>query len=312
MSWNSQSAGGAGPPLPSLNALWTFDAVARHGSMTRAAAELCVTQTAVSHQIRRLEDELGYSLFVRRGRRTEATPEGVAWAEQLGALFSRLRVINQQLRVSRPSALRPLTISIIPSLSTRWLVPRIGEYLARNPEVELRVVATERMVDLDLEHIDVAIRYGRGRYPGFNVTKLADDAFIPVCTPRVAHQTKLASTAGLATVDLLHDDYPNAWALWFEHAGVRTMPTKRKIEYTESSMLVEAALQGQGVGLCRQSLVGNELRDGRLKRLFEHVGPLHCELAYYVLVSDAALERKVVGTFLKWLKRQARSLQEPS
>ncbi len=133
MSWNSQRAGGAGPPVPSLNALWTFDAVARHKSMTRAAAELSVTQTAVSHQIRRLEAELGYALFQRRGGRTELTPEGATWAQQLSALFSRLRAVNQQLRVAKPSTLNPLSISIIPSLATRWLVPRLGDYLTKKP-----------------------------------------------------------------------------------------------------------------------------------------------------------------------------------
>jgi LysR family transcriptional regulator, glycine cleavage system transcriptional activator len=205
--------------------------------------------------------------------------------------------------------LSPLAISIIPSLSTRWLVPRLGDYLSRNPDVQLRVTATERMVDLELEQVDVAIRYGRGRYPGFNVTKLADDAFIPVCTSTFLASSKLTQAADLATVDLLHDDYPDGWELWFEHAGVGNFPTRRKIEYTESSMLVDAVLLGQGVGLCRQSLVGDELRDGRLVHLFKHVAPFACELAYYVLVSESALERKVVGTFLKWLKRQARTLQ---
>jgi LysR family transcriptional regulator, glycine cleavage system transcriptional activator len=307
MAWNSQRAGGAGPPLPSLNALWTFDAVARHGSMTRAAAELCVTQTAVSHQIRRLEEELGYALFQRRGRRTEVTPEGAAWADTLGVLFARMRVVNQQLRSAKPTSLRPLTISIIPSLSTRWLVPRLGEYLRKNPEVQLRVAATERMVDLDLEQIDVAIRYGRGRYPGFNVTKLADDAFVPVCAPSLAKQFNF-DEKGLHRIDLLHDDYPNAWELWFEHAGMEPR-IKRKVEYTESSMLVDAVLFGQGVGLCRQSLVGDELRDGRLVQLHTSIRPMTCELAYYVLVSEVALDRDVVATFLKWLKRESRSLQ---
>lgn len=308
MSWNAQRAGGAGPPLPSLNALCTFDAVARHGSMTRAAAELGVTQTAISHQVRRLEEELGYALFLRRGGRTEPTPEAAAWAEQLSAVFARLRAINQQLRHARSSTRTPLSVSVIPSFGTRWLLPRLGPYLAQNPDVQLRVAATERMVDLDFEQVDVAIRYGRGKYPGFVVSKLVDDAFVPVCSPRLLRRHKLTQASQLKAVDLLHDDYPGGWDLWFEHAGFRQPQVKRKTEYTESSMLVEAVMLGQGVGLCRQSLVGDELSDGRLVRLFAHTKPLPCELAYYVLVSEAAAERQVVGGFVKWLNREAQSL----
>lgn len=165
MTWNSQTAGGAGDPMPSLNALWTFDSVARHGNMTRAAAELNVTQTAVSHQIRRLEEELGYPLFRRVGNRSEVTEQGAAWAEQLTPLFARLRSINQQFRHQRPGVQKSLAISVIPSFATRFLVPRMGSFLSRHPDLRVQVDATERMVDLDLEKVDVAIRYGKGKYP---------------------------------------------------------------------------------------------------------------------------------------------------
>lgn len=304
MTWNSQAAGGAGPPLPSLNALWTFDAVARHGSMTRAAAELGVTQTAVSHQVRRLEEELGYPLFRRVGNRTEVTAEGAAWAEQVGPLFSRLRGVNQQLRIQRPVVARGLSLSVIPSFGARFLTPRLGSFLSEFPDVHLRVAATERMVDLDLERVDVAIRYGKGKYPGFHVTRLARDEFLPVAAASYLRGKRLRKPSSLSQMDLLHDDYPDAWPRWFEIAGIPDQRPRRLIEYTESSMLVQATLLGQGVALCRRSLIRDELEGGGLTQLFPEVPPLPCELAYYVLVSEHARSTPVVGAFLVWLRKQ--------
>lgn len=304
MTWNTHAAGGAGQPLPSLNALSTFDAVARHGNMTRAAAELNVTQTAVSHQVRRLEEELGYPLFRRVGNRTEVTDQGAAWAEQLAPLFARLRAVNQQLRSRTPTAPQTLSVSTIPSFATRFLVPRLGAFLERHSDVQLRVAATERIVDLELEKVDIAIRYGKGKYPGFHVTKLSADGFVPVCSPAYQKQQRANRLPALGKVDLLHDDYPDAWARWFDHAGANRVNIKRRIEYTDSSMLVEATLLGQGVALCRQSLVSDELRDGRLVRLFKTIAPLPCELAYFIVVSEFAQQRRLVGVFVRWLTRE--------
>jgi len=289
--------------MPSLNALWTFDSVARHGNMTRAAAELNVTQAAVSHQIRRLEEELGYALFRRVGNRTEVTEQGAAWAEQLTPLFARLRSVNQKLRHSRPNA-RSLSVSIIPSFATRFLVPRMGDFSRRYPDVRVQIDATERMVDLDLEKVDVAIRYGRGRYPGVHVTRLLGDGFVPVCTRAYAKKHRLGKVEALGAVDLLQDDYPDAWGRWLELAGATNVTPKRTVEYTESSMLVEAALLGQGVALARVSLVSNELRDGRLVRLFTKLPPLPCELAYYVLISEFAHSQPIVAAFVRWITRE--------
>src|SRR5690606_25679905 len=154
MTWNSQTAGGAGQPMPSLNALWTFDSVARHGNMTRAAAGFNATQTAARHQIRRMDEELGYALFRRVGSRTQVTEQGAAWIEQVATLFARLRSVNQKLRRGPPNA-QSLSVSIIPSFATRFLVPRMGEFLKRHPDVRVQIDATERMVDLDLEKVDV-------------------------------------------------------------------------------------------------------------------------------------------------------------
>jgi LysR family glycine cleavage system transcriptional activator len=167
------------------------------------------------------------------------------------------------------------------------------------------------MVDLDLEKVDVAVRYGKGNYPGFHAVKLASDGYVPACSSSHFAVKRFSKPPALRQVDLLHDDYPDAWARWFEHAGSPGVTPKRSVEYSESSMLVEAALLGQGVALCRQSLITNELHSRRLTRLFEAVPPLACELGYYTLVSDHALERPLVGTFLTWLRQQVSLAQLP-
>ena len=134
-------------PLPSLNALLAFEVAARHNSFTRAAAELGVTQTAISHQVRALENELGTSLFRRSPQRLALTAEGQAWASELSVVFARLRDANQRLRGPRGSAREVVSVSIIPSFGSRWLVPRLGRFLLQQRDVEVRISASERLVD---------------------------------------------------------------------------------------------------------------------------------------------------------------------
>src|SRR5262245_9328484 len=149
----------AGEPLPSLNALLAFEAAARHGSFTRAAAELGVTQTAISHQVRALEHDLGVALFRRSPQRIHLTPEGQAWATELSVVFARLREANRRLRAPRGSARDVVSVSIIPSFGARWLVPRLGRFLHEHRDVEVRISASERLVDFSVEAVDLGIRY---------------------------------------------------------------------------------------------------------------------------------------------------------
>src|SRR3954454_14682446 len=180
---DSSSANGKVPPLPSLHSLQVFDAAAQRLSFTLAARDLHVTQTAVSHQIRSLEAELGTALLRRLPRRLALTDAGQAWAGELRQIFLRLEQANQRLRM-RARSLRPVVaLSTLPSFGTRWLVPRLGRFLASQPEVEVRVSATESLVDFELEPIDICIRFGSGRYPHLFKEKLADDSWLAVCSP---------------------------------------------------------------------------------------------------------------------------------
>jgi LysR family transcriptional regulator, glycine cleavage system transcriptional activator len=300
------------PPLPSLHSLLVFEAAARHASFTRAARELAVTQAAVSHQIKQLEVELGTALFRRWPRRIELTPAGRAWAAELHGIFSRLQAVNQKLRRSVRSERPVVAVSIIPSFGSRWLVPRLGRFLDRHADVDVRISASEQLVDFALDAIDVGIRYGRGHYPGLFAERLADDFFVVVCSPALLAKKKLRSPRDLEKETLLHDDYPDGWSRWLEinHGGSELARTRRT-ELTDSSMIVEAALRGQGVALARWSLAVDELAAGRLVRPFPRAARLPTGLAYYFVTPRENLRRREISDFRDWIRKEARVLRKP-
>jgi LysR family glycine cleavage system transcriptional activator len=307
----SRQPGERPDPLPSLNALLVFEVAARHSSFTRAARELGVTQTAVSHQIRALELSLDAELFRRTPRGITLTVEGERWAAELTVVFTRLREANARLRRPRDATRPAVSVTIIPSFGTRWLVPRLGRFLAGHPEVDVRISATERLVDLTAEPIDVGIRYGTGSYPGLVTSKLADDAMVVVAAPSLASKHPTWRLADLDRETLLSDDHPDAWQEWFR-ARSRGLPARpRRSELTDSSMLVEAAVRGQGIGLARWSLAADELELGRLVLLFPKLPALATGRAYYLVSSRVSLRRPPVSAFRDWVLAEAQSLRIP-
>jgi LysR family glycine cleavage system transcriptional activator len=296
--------------LPPLTALRTFEAAARHLSFTRAAAELCVTQTAVSHQIKQLEAHVGAALFLRKARGLSLTTEGEAWARELSDVFARLHAANRQMR-ARLRSVRPLVaVSVIPSFGARWLVPRLGDFLAQHPGVDLRISPTEQLVDFAVEPIDIGIRFGLGRYPGLSVEKLADDALIVVCSPSLRRRHKLQSPADLRRHVLLHDDEPEAWSEWLRAHEVAGVDPHRGSVLTDSSMLVAAAVEGQGVALARRSLALDDIAAGRLVLAFPRLAPTPLRRAYYIAAPRANLTRPPVAAFRNWLRAQAATLRQ--
>lgn len=295
--------------LPSLHGLRVFEAAARHLSFTEAARELFVSQTAVSHQIRALESELSTPLFRRTKRHVELTEVGRAWALELGEIFSRLHAANRLLRQAPRSRRREITLSVIPSFGSRWLVPRLGKFLDRHADTEVRISASERLVDLASEGIDLGIRYGFGRYPGLVTEKLADDTWVVVCAPALLAKKRLRNLADLTDHVLLEDDAPDAWARFLSVNGMKRPPKARRTELTDSSMLIEAALNGQGVGLARFSLAVDELAAGRLVLPFPKARSLATGLAYYLAAPRESLRRPVVAAFRDWVFEEAASLR---
>ena len=298
--------------LPSLHGLHVFEAAARHLSFTEAARELCISQTAVSHQIRALETELATTLFRRAPKRVELTADGKAWALELGEIFSRLHALNRRLRQPPRPRLREVSVSVLPSFGSRWLVPRLGKFLDRHADTEVRISSTDRLLDLAGEGIDIGIRYGFGRYPGLVTEKLADDAWVVVCSPALLTRHALKSPRDLTRQLLLQDDSPEGWARWLAENGVRGALEARRNEISDSSMLVDAAVRGQGVGLARWSLAVDELAAGRLVLPFPQVRALPTGLAYYLAAPRESLRRPAVAEFRDFLRGEAAALRLPT
>src|ERR1700722_11942753 len=257
------------PPIPPLNALRAFEAAARHMSFSKASDELCVTPTAVSHQIKHLEAYLGARLFRREPRSLALTFDRTAWALEMREVFSRLADANARLRSCKAAGRPVVSVSVIPSLCASWLAPRLGRFLARHGNVDVRISPTAHLVDFAVEPFDLALRYGKGRYPGLVVEKLADDEFIVVCAPRL--RAKVRSARDLARHVLLCDDKPDVWPAWLAARGERGAVGARTVMLTDSAMVVTAAVEGQGVALVRRSLAVDDLAAGTLTRLFPKV-----------------------------------------
>jgi len=296
-------------PLPSLHALHVFEVAARLGSFTRAGVELNVTQTAVSHQIKQLEGELDVLLFRRSGRGLELTRDGQAWLTELSVIFSRLREANRKLRRPSTSERPVVSLTTLPSFGARWLVPRLGGFLAQHPELDLRISASEAIVDFAREPIDVGIRFGPGPYPGLLAEKLLDDFFIAVAAPSRA--ARLKKPADLLRQMLLFDDHEDAWPRWFASLAGAAPPITRYHQLTDSSLLVEAAVRGQGVALARWSLIQDELSAGRLLRVFPRVAPLPVGHAYSLVGLRETFRRPEIAAFRAWLRGEIATLGTP-
>jgi LysR family glycine cleavage system transcriptional activator len=294
-------------PLPPLGALRAFEAAARLESFTRAAEELCVTQTAISHQVRQLEETLGEALFLRRPRRIELTERGRLWASALSDVFGRLYSANRSLRSVKPPARPVVSVSVLPSFASRWLVPRLGRFLAAQPEVDLRISPSSELVDLNAAELDVGIRFGAGRYPGLKVERLCGDAWVAACAPSLKGRSKLKTPADLAGFRLLHDDN-FGWKPWLLARNVKNVDFERGPIMTDSSMVVEATLQGQGVGLVRLSLAADELAAGKLIAPFPRIALLPTPYAYYLALPKRPL-RPEVRAFCDWVRAEIVALR---
>jgi LysR family transcriptional regulator, glycine cleavage system transcriptional activator len=304
--------------LPSLNALRAFEAAARHLSFTRAAAELNVTQTAISHQIRGLEERLGVQLFRRLPRGLLLTEEAQRYAPALRAAFEQIATATEELSASGSGGV--LTLSTVPSFAAKWLVPRLGRFRAAHPEIDLRISASLRAVDFAREDFDAAIRMGRGNYPGLRVDALFGEVMFPVCSPRLLAGPKpLSRPEDLRHHVLLHDvdasisafaAPPQAWRLWLERAGVQGIDVQRGPVFEDSAMLLDAAAEGQGVALGRSALVVADLAAGRLVQPFDISLPF--ALTHYLVCPEATADRPKIAAFRAWLLAEARAQEQAS
>ncbi|MEM0987844.1 MAG: LysR substrate-binding domain-containing protein [Pseudomonadota bacterium] len=293
--------------LPPLNALRAFEAAARLESFLAAASELNVTPAAISHQVKQLEADLGVKLFERLPRGVETTP---AAREMLPEISRGFAHFSRGLGALTGGALAGrLTVSVARSFATLWLVPRIGDFVARFPEIDLQVLANDRAVDVTRGEADLRITYSRGLYPGMSVEPLMGDTIFPVAAPALLNRQPIRTFADLAghvllqDIDIAQDEAAMTWARWMRDAGVAERKPAGWIELNDSVLLTQAALHGQGVGLGRMALVGGYLASGQLVRPLKLERP--ADYSYFTVTSEELRQHPRVRVFVDWLKRQS-------
>ena len=288
--------------LPSLNALKAFEAAARHGSFTKAADELAVTQGAVSHQVKALEAELGLRLFNRERQRLVITEAGRTYLEVVRDAFDRLAMgTNRLLQLQKAGV---LTVTTSPNFAAKWLVHRLGRFVETHPEIDLRVSASAQHVDFAREDFDLGIRHGDGTWPGLHVTRLCAEELFPVCSPKfVRGRSALRKPADLSRVTLLHVNDRRHWMKWLEAAGVASNGLERGPIYNQAHMAIDAAIDGQGVALARTALAAWDLASGRLLRPFPLA--LKAPYGYWIVCPKTTADLPKIKTFRDWLLAEA-------
>ena len=290
--------------LPPLSALRAFEAAARHGSFKQAAQELSVTPTAISHQIRALEEHAGLTLFERRDRKVVLTDPGAQLYPVLRDGFDAFAAAMERLTRRRSRA--QVTISATIAFTARWLVPRVTAFRTLYPQIDLQLLASDDVVDLDTAGVDIAIRYGAGPYPGFDVVSMLADRFAPVSNPML----KVESPAELVQRPLIefqwrrrHPENPT-WARWFAAAGLAEPEEPPQLRFSDESHAIQAAVAGQGVALVSLALVKDELAAGQL---IQPSGPSIPGFRHHLLTREGETNAAVT-TVADWLLSEAEAL----
>ena len=288
--------------LPPLNALRAFEAAARHESFTRAAEELNVTQGAVSHQVKGLEAVLGVKLFNRERQKLVITSAGREYLTVVRDALDRIALGTERLVQRQGSG--ALTVSTSPDFAAKWLVHRLGEFAEAHPDIDLRVSASLHHVDFAREEVDLAVRHGDGNWPGLEVVRLCSEQMFPVCSPKlVAGRDRISKPGDILKFPLLHLNDHKAWARWFDAAGVTDPDLSRGPVMNRDSMLIDAAVDGQGVALARTTLAAWDLINGRLIRPVDVT--VRLARSYWIVCPKATAALPKIAIFRDWLLHEA-------
>jgi len=287
--------------LPPLNALKAFEAAARSKSVTRAAEELSVTQGAVSQQVKALEESLGIKLFNRERQRLVITEVGREYLGVVRDAFDQIAAGTERIVQRQRSSV--LTVSTSPDFAAKWLVNRLGRFAETHPEIDLRISATVHHIDFAREDVDLAVRHGDGQWPGLEVVQLSSERLFPVCSPGLLSGPICVTTpSDLLNFPLLRLDDWTTWNRWFGAAGVSD-PVARGPVLNRASMLIDAAVDGQGVALARTTLAAWDILHGRLVR------PIDVSLAmsntYWIVCPRATSSVPKIATFRAWMLAEA-------
>jgi len=286
-----------------LQALRTFVEVGQHGSIKAAAEALHVTSGAVSQQIRLLEDRLETALFTRERQGFRLTEAGASVYPSLREAFEQIDKAVETLVSIK--GLQTLTVSTVATFAASWLVPRLGRFKERYPQIEVRVEATSALVDLRRDRVDVALRHGLGNYPGMEVIHLMAPVLIPVASPGlVAAGHQLQTPKDCLDYPLLHDSDRADWPLWFAAHSVTEDPrAERGSSFEDDYLLIRAAVAGQGLALVPEEYAGEEIAAGRLVQVLDKPWP--ARFAYYLVTMPGTMQRPEVQAFADWIKEEA-------
>ena len=294
--------------MPALDLLVGFEAAARHLSFTKAGEELYLTQSAVSRQIKDLEDQLGLPLFQRRHRALALTEAGQQFYAVAAQVITTMRAATERLR-SQAGKRRPLAVTTTASFAALWLIPRLAGFTRHHPDVDVRITADTRVQDLERDGLDLAIRHGPASLAGPNAIRLFGERVFPVCSPKLLKKTPLKKPEDLKHHVLLQYHDPDVrhpwlhWNTWLEVARVADLRPAGRLSFSGYEQIIPAAVAGHGVALGRSPLV-EDLIEAR-----ELVAPLKDKAdparAYFVVVAKQSVQRPEVVEFVSWLKAGA-------
>lgn len=290
-------------PTISLNSLQTFETAARHKSYSQAAQELNITHSAVSQQMRGLEQTLGVALFERKGRQMQLTADGSQLLKQIQpALRQIARAVTQVQTEKRSPGIKVATLQ---SFATFWLLPRLGKFQALHPDLPIHIQAAIGLVNLEKTKTDIAIRFGLGKWEGYDAEKLLEDQLYPVSSPQFNQGRFPRTPQQLLKHRILCVEHGREWQNWGTYAGIDVHQFKLESHLSDSNLMLTAAMAGQGIAVARHSLVAAEIEAGNLVRLFDIVAP--SDYSYYLVTPIGLQKSEDLQAFAMWLKKEAKA-----
>ena len=293
--------------LPPLDLLVGFESAARHLSFTKAGEELFLTQSAVSRQIKELEDQLGVTLFQRRHRALALTEAGHQFYAAASQALSTMRSATERLRAK--TGRKVLSVTTTHSFAALWLIPRLAGFTRDHPDMDVRITADVKMVDLERDGFDLALRHGPASLAGPGATRLFGEKVFPVCSPKLLRKNPLQKPADLKNHVLLSYDDPDVrhpwlhWKTWLEVERIADLKPAGTLSFSGYEQIIPAAVAGHGVALGRTPLVKDLIADGQLVAPFKsQADPAR---AYFAILSRSAENRPEVGEFVAWLREEA-------
>lgn len=283
--------------LPPLLALRAFEAVARHLSFSKAAQELCVSQSAVSHQVHKLEQHLGQPLFVRRTRAIDLTTAGASYYQQIQPALEQIAEATRTLLAAEPSQV--LRIGLLASFATLWLAPRLADFSRRHPQIQLELQPAINLADVAGAEVDLAIRYGKGHWPNVQATRFLAEQLSPVCSPEFK-----AGALANGTLLMARSHRPFEWDDWSRQNAVDLTPHP-SVMLHDYNIVVEAAVAGQGIAMGRRQLIRRHLAQGSLVDAFDLPALHNAQIGYWLVTAEGPAN-PAVQCFAQWLLEQGR------